>query len=574
MNVTNAEIAACFNEIADLLDIEGANPFRIRAYRNAARSILSHPGSMATLVEEGFDLTELPGIGDDLAGKITEMVRNGSLHFLEELKHEVSPDLEELLHIPGLGPKRVHLLHEKLRVNTADDLRKALGNGSLEALKGFGPKLIGAIAGALKKRVREEPRVRLYEVEPVAEALAAELRRARGVIAVEVAGSIRRRRETVKDIDIVASCETQNDLMQRFVALRNVQKVVMRGPTRSSVILSNGLHVDLRVVPEHAFGAALHHFTGSKAHHIALRKLAGASGFKVNEYGIFKGERRVGGEKEGDVYKLLGMDYIEPELRENRGEIEQARRHALPKLVELGDIRGDLHLHSTYSDGKESIREMALAALSKGYDYIAVTDHTKHLRIAHGLDEKGLLRQMEEIDALNGELQGITILKSAEVDILPDGSLDLDDAVLRRLDLTVCAVHSGMHLGRKAQTLRILRAMEHPSFTILAHPTGRLIGLRDPYDVDIEAIVAACRERGCFLELNAQPDRLDLNDLHCKIAREAGVPVSVATDAHSVGDLELMRCGIAQARRGWLEKGDLLNTLGLEALKKRLKDAR
>jgi DNA polymerase (family 10) len=574
MNVTNAEIAACFNEIADLLDIEGANPFRIRAYRNAARSVLSHPKSMATLVEEGFDLTELPGIGDDLAAKITELVRSGSLHFLEELKHEISPALEELLHIPGLGPKRVHLLHETLRVNTADDLRKALESGRLEALKGFGPKLIDAVSKALKKSIREEPRVRLYEAEPVAAALLSELSRARGVIAIEVAGSIRRRRETVKDVDIVASCTTENDLIQRFITLRNVQKIVMQGPTRSSVILSGGLHVDLRVVPEHAFGAALHHFTGSKGHHIALRKLAAASDFKINEYGIFKGERRVGGEKEGDVYKVLGMAYIEPELRENRGEIELARRDALPKLVEPGDIKGDLHLHTTYSDGRNSIREMALAALSKGYDYIAVTDHTKSLRIAHGLDEKGMLRQMEEIDALNEELEGITILKSAEVDILPDGTLDLEDAVLHRLDLTVCAVHSGMHLGRKAQTTRILRAMEHPCFTILAHPTGRLIGLRDPYEVDIEAVIAACRERGCFLELNAQPDRLDLNDLHCKLAKEAGVPISVATDAHSVNDLELMRCGIAQGRRGWLEKTDLLNTLSLKALKTRIKCTR
>ncbi|MGB5965095.1 MAG: DNA polymerase/3'-5' exonuclease PolX [Sulfurimonadaceae bacterium] len=566
MSVSNQQIAALFMEIADLLDIEGANPFRIRAYRNAARSIVSYPRSMAALVDEEFDLSTLRGIGKDLAGKITEIVQTGKLVFLQTLEKEVSPELEELIKIPGLGPKRVRLLHETLHVNSLEELQKALDEGKVAQLSGFGPKLLDSIRRGLEKKLYEQKRYRLFEAVPVAESIVHALKDAKGLIAIETAGSIRRRRETVKDIDIIASCEGENDIMQRLAALDETERVLMQGPTRSSVELRNGMHVDLRVVPRQAFGAALHHFTGSKAHNIALRRMAAKKGLKINEYGLFKADKRVAGDRETDIYETLGLAYVEPEIRENRGEIEQAREHNLPKLIEAEQIKGDLHLHTDYTDGANSIKEMAIAAKAMGYEYIAVTDHTKHLTIAHGLDEKRIRQQLEEIDRINEELVGITILKSAEVDILADGSLDLPDSVLKELDLTVCAVHYKLNLSKKEQTQRILKAMENLYFSILAHPTGRLIGLRDAYEVDIETIIEACSQRGCILELNAQPDRLDLNDIHCKMAKDAGVPIAISTDAHSVRDLELMEYGIGQARRGWIEKEDVVNTKSLKEL--------
>lgn len=571
MNVTNRDIAAIFVEIADLLDIEEANPFRIRAYRNAARNITASSKNMAELVEEGFDLTTLHGIGEDLSEKIIEIVQTGELAFLKKLKKSVSSELEPLLKIPGLGPKRVRLLHEKLQIDSLHDLKDALQKGKLESLQGFGPKLIGNIAAGVEKKLYEEKRYRLFDVIPVAQAIREELRKCRGVIEIETAGSIRRRKETVHDIDIVASCEAGSDIMARFSALEGVDKIVMEGTTRSSVVLKSGLHVDLRVVPKNAFGAALHHFTGSKAHNIALRTMALKKGMKINEYGIFKGDRRIAGSREADVFESLGLAYVEPEMRENRGEIALAREHRLPRLIEAGEIRGDLHIHTDYSDGANTIREMALSAREKGYEYIAVTDHTKHLTIAHGLDEKRVRRQLEEIDRINEELKGITVLKSAEVDILANGQPDLPDSVLKELDLAVCAVHYQFNLSKKEQTRRILKAMENPHFSIFAHPTGRLIGLRDAYDVDIGMIIEACSQRGCILELNAQPDRLDLNDIHCKLAKEAGVPIAISTDAHSVKDLDLMELGIGQARRGWLEKEDVVNTKSLKELMKMLK---
>jgi DNA polymerase (family 10) len=571
MNVTNRQIASIFNEIADLLDLEEANPFRVRAYRNAARNILSYPKSMAALVDEGFDLTTLKGIGDDLSKKIIEIVRTGELAFLSRLKKSVSPELEPLLRIPGLGPKRVRLLHEKLQIESLHDLKEALQKGRLQTLRGFGQKLIESIAKGVEKKLYEEKRYRLFDVIPVAEEIIEELRSSSGVIEIEAAGSIRRRKETVHDIDIVASCEAGSDMMERFTALEAAEKIVMQGTTRSSIALKSGLHIDLRVVPKDAFGAALQHFTGSKSHNIALRKMAMEKGLKLNEYGLFKGDKRVAGEREKDVYKILGLAYVEPEMRENRGEIEQARKHRLPRLIEAREIRGDLHIHTDYSDGANTIREMALAARAKGYEYIAVTDHTKHLTIGHGLDEKRVRQQLHEIDRINEELRGITILKSAEVDILANGELDLPDTLLKELDLAVCAVHYKLDLPKKEQTARILKAMENPYFSILAHPTGRLIGLRDAYEVDMETIIAACSQRGCILELNAQPDRLDLNDIHCKMAKEAGVPIAISTDAHSAKDLELMELGIGQARRGWIEKEDVANTKSLKELMKVLK---
>ena len=566
MNMTNRDIAAAFNEIAELLDIEGANPFRVRAYRNAARTVLSYPKEMALLVQEGFDLASLKTIGRDLGAKITEMVTTGELQFLHDLRKEVSPGLEELLSIPGIGPKRIRLLHEKLGVNSSSELKTALEQGRLGALRGFGPKLLETLRSALGEKVAAPKRYRLDQIIPVAEKIVSFLKSARGLGQIEIAGSIRRRREDPKDIDIVASCAPHSNVMERFCAMEEVSTVVMQGPTRSSVILESGIHVDLRVVSQDEFGATLHHFTGSKAHNIELRTMAAKKGFKINEYGIFRGEKQIASQSEEEIYKTLGMSYVVPELRENRGEIEAALAHRLPRLIEASSIRGDLHAHTTYSDGLNTLEEMALAARDRGYEYLAVTDHTHHLKIAHGLDESRLLSQIEEIDRLNERLEGIRLLKSAEVDILAEGTLDLPDAVMERLDFTVCAVHYRFNLPAKEQTQRILRAMENPRFTILAHPTGRLLGLRTPYPVDMEAIIRACADRGVILELNSQPDRLDLNDLHCRMAKEAGVKIAISTDAHSVRDLELIGYGIAQGRRGWLEPEDVVNTKNLQDL--------
>jgi DNA polymerase (family 10) len=571
MHVTNQYIASIFAEVADLLDIAEENPFRVRAYRNAARIILSSSRNMADLVDEGFDLTTLRGIGKELSQKIIEIVRTGELSFLKRLKESNPPELETLLRIPGLGPRRVQLLHKKLHINSLQDLQKALQKGELEKLPGFGPKLIESIAKGVEKKRYEEKRYRLFETVPIAGEIIKTLKKSHGLLSIEVAGSIRRRRETVHDIDIVSSCRADSDIIERFTSLQEVDKIIMKGATRSSVILKSGIQVDLRVVPKDAYGAALHHFTGSKAHNIALRKMAVKQGLKINEYGIFRADKRVAGEHENDIYQHLGLDYVEPEMRENRGEILLAERHRLPKLIEEREMQGDLHIHTTDSDGAGTLREMAVAAREKGYEYIAITDHTKHLTIAHGLDEKRIRKQLEEIDRLNEELQGITLLKSAEVDILEGGSLDLPDRLLKELDLVVCGIHYKLKLSKKAQTRRILKAMENPWFSIFAHPTGRLIGLREPYEVDMEAVIKACLQRGCILELNAQPDRLDLNDIHCRMAKEAGVPIAISTDAHSVRDLELMEYGIGQARRGWLEKNDVINTKSLKALKKYLK---
>ncbi|MBN2869523.1 MAG: DNA polymerase/3'-5' exonuclease PolX [Campylobacterales bacterium] len=564
MGATNQEIANAFNEIAELLDIEGANPFRVRAYRNAARTILSYPSEMSTLLLEGFDLTTLKTIGKDLSAKITEMVETGELQFLRELREKVSPGLEDLLRLPGLGPKRVHTLHEVLGINSAADLKTALETGKLEEVSGFGPAMIASLRTALGKKGLDTRRYRLDQIGPVAERIVSLLNSSQGVIRIEIAGSIRRRREDPKDIDIVASCTDSREIMERFTTMEDIQSVVMSGPTRSSVILRSGIHVDLRAVTEEEFATTLHHFTGSKAHNIELRTLASRAGLKINEYGVFRGDTRIAYESEAAIYQTLGMPYIVPELRENRGEIEAALAGRLPRLIEVSQIRGDLHAHTTYSDGINTIEEMALAARERGYEYLAITDHTHHLKIAHGLDEARILEQIETIDRLNGSLEGITLLKSAEVDILDDGTLDLPDSVLEKLDFTVCAVHYRFNLSAKEQTARILKAMENPYFTIFAHPTGRLLGLRDPYLLDMETIIRTCAERHIILELNSQPDRLDIHDLHCRMAKDAGVKIAISTDAHSVRDLDLIRYGISQGRRGWLETDDVINTRRLD----------
>ncbi|CAH1089812.1 DNA polymerase/3'-5' exonuclease PolX [Candidatus Nitrotoga sp. 1052] len=566
MPIHNADIAAIFEKIADLLEIKGANQFRIRAYRNAARILSDLPQEVRLLVEQGDDLTRLPGIGDDLAGKISEITTTGRSNFLERLHRELPPVITELLKIPGLGPKRVKALYHNLDVQTIEQLHRAAKDGRIRALPGFGEKSELNILQAVEAHASQTHRFKLTVAAQYAEALCTFLQALPGVQQVTVAGSFRRMRETVGDLDILVSAAPDSQVMQCFTGYDEVAEVFSAGETRASVLLKCGLQVDLRVVAQHCYGAALHYFTGSKAHNIAIRRIAQQLGLKVNEYGVFRGTQRVAGDSEESVYHAVGLAYIPPELREDRGEIEAARAGRLPQLVELSDLHGDLHAHTNATDGHDSLRDMALAAKALGLEYLAITEHSRRLTVAHGLNPLQLARQCDEIDRLNEQLGGITLLKGIEVDILEDGSLDLPDSVLSRLDLVVGAVHSSFDLSRAKQTKRILRAMDHPHFTFLAHPSGRLIERRAPYDVDMLHIIRHAKQRGCFLELNAHPERLDLLDSHCQTAKEEGVLVSINSDAHSTFDFNNLRYGIGQARRGWLEKTDVLNTRPLAEL--------
>jgi DNA polymerase (family 10) len=571
MPVHNADIARMFEEIADLLEIEGANTFRIRAYRNAARTLKEIGRDMRDLVQRGEDLTRLPGIGPDLADKIREIVQTGHCTALEKLHQRLPPALTELLKIPGLGPKRVRTLYRELQVQTREQLQRAVQEHRIRELPGFGEKTEAHIAEALSLHEGGAGRFLRVIAAQYAEPLAAYLRSVPGVRQVTIAGSYRRMKDTVGDLDLVVTAEADSPVMDRLLHYEEVAEVLSHGPTRSSVVLMCGLQVDVRVVAPESYGAALHYFTGSRAHNIALRRLAQEHGFKVNEYGVFRGQRRIAGETEESVFQSVGLPYIPPELREDRGEIEAARGGRLPHLIEFGDLKGDLHTHTQATDGHNSLREMAEAARRLGFEYLAITDHSRRLTFARGLDPIRLARQIDEIDRLNEELEGITLLKGIEVDILEDGNLDLPDTVLERLDLVVGAVHSHFDLPRSKQTERILRAMDHRHFTLLAHPSGRLLGRRPPYEVDMLRVIRKARERGCYLELNAQPERLDLWDTDCQIAREEGVLVSINSDAHSILDFDHLRLGIGQARRGWLEAKDVLNTRSYEELRPLLK---
>jgi len=571
MPVHNEDIARAFEEMADLLEVEDANPFRVRAYRNAARTIRGLGDELSQMLAAGEDLTELPGIGKDLAAKISEMINSGHLKALDQLHKEVPASLEDILHIPGLGPKRVKQLYHELHIKTIKQLLSAAKQGRLKELPGFGAKTEQRILESLQIHPVKEQRFLYNTAKQYAEPLVQFLQTVAGVEDVVIAGSYRRGKETVGDIDILVTASDDSPVMQQFVAYDEVQQVVAKGNTRATVFLRNGLQVDVRVVAKESYGAALYYFTGSKAHNIAVRRLAQKRGLKINEYGVFKKDKRIAGDTEASVAKAVGLQLIPPELRESRGEIEAAQKGKLPRLIELIHLRGDLHVHSDATDGHDTIAAMAKAAQQFGLQYIAITDHSQRLTVAHGLDKARLEKQLDEIDALNEKLKGFTLFKGIEVDILEDGQLDLPDSVLAKLDLVVAAIHSKFKLSRAKQTTRILRAMDSKYFTILAHPTGRLVNERDACDVDINRIVNAARERGCFLELNSQPQRLDLIDTYCQSAKEQGVLISINSDAHSTRDFNYLAGGINQARRGWLEKQDVLNTLPLTELKRKLK---
>ncbi len=558
----NIGIAKIFQEVAILLEIQGANVFRIRAYRAAAQTIESLGTPAASLVEQGPGrLEQLTGIGKDLAAKICEIVETGELRLLNELTRELPEGLVEMLRIPGLGPKRARQIYDALGVGTLDQLEQAARAGRLQALPGFKATLEKRILKGIADLKRHAGRFLLAEAGAYVGPILETLRAARGVRRLEVAGSFRRRRETVGDLDIlVAADHGMAAIAEGFVEHPAVTDVLARGDTRCSVRLAAGLQVDLRIVPLASYGAALHYFTGSKGHNIAIRTRGVKRRLKVNEYGVFRGTRRVGGRREEDVFKAVGLPWIPPEIRENTGEIEAAERDALPHLVQVDDIRGDLQMHTTYTDGLNTLAEMVEACRAKGYAYMAVTDHTQAVRVAGGLNRSAFRKQFREIDRLQRRVSDLRILKSAEVDILGDGQLDLDDATLAELDVVLVSVHSRFNLPKPEMTRRVVRALQHPRVNVLGHPTGRLLGRREPYALDMEEVVKVAANEGVLLEINAQPDRLDLSDSHARLARDAGVKLVVSTDAHRTQELDHMDYGVHQARRAWCEPSDVANT--------------
>jgi DNA polymerase (family 10) len=560
MPVHNSEIATMFDHVGDLLEIQDANRFRVRAYRNAANTIRDLSRSVQDMLEDGEDLSELPDIGEDLAGKIDEIVRTGQLPLLEEISDEVPEAIVEATRIPTIGPKRARALFDGLDLSSVDDLKEAAEEGRIAEIEGFGEKTQARIRKELEEGVTGDERIRLDVAEDFAEPLLEWIRDLEGVSKAEIAGSYRRRKETVGDLDILVQGEDGEAIIDRFTEYDEVEDIASKGKTRSTVTFRSGLQVDLRVIPEPSWGAALHYFTGSKAHNIAGRRRAQDCDLKLNEYGLFDGEKRVAGATEKEVYDGIGLPWIDPALRENRGEIEAAEEGDLPDLLTPDDIKGDLHAHTIASDGKNSLKEMAQAGKDMGYEYLAITDHSKSQTQASGLSEDELHAQIDEIEALNDELDGIRLLASCEVDILEDGKLDFSDKLLERLDLVVASVHSKLDLAEDKQTERLIRAMDNPLVSIIGHPTGRRIGDRKPFDLDMERFFDAAEERSCVLEINANPVRLDLSDVHCRMAAERGVDIAISTDAHSTGGLRNMRYGVDQARRGWLSAENVVNT--------------
>jgi DNA polymerase (family 10) len=569
----NRTIADVFTEIADILEIQGENPFRVRSYRNAARTIADMSQSVEALFRAGENLEEIPGIGKSISEKIRELLTTGKSHSLEELRSQIPRGLTELLKLEGLGPKKVKVLYDELNVDSIDRLEKSAQAGRLRDLAGMGIKTEEKILKSIEHYRAGMGRFKLSVGFQYAEALLRHLKGVPGVKRLDPAGSFRRRRETIGDLDILAICGKGCKVMDRFTGYGDVAEVLARGETKSSVRLKCGLQVDLRVLEEGSYGAALHYFTGSKAHNVAIRERAKEKGLKVSEYGVFraKDEKRLSGAEEADVFKAVGLSPIPPELREDRGEIQAAEKGKLPRLIEPSDIRGDLQMHTTASDGKNSILEMARKAKEMGYAYIAITDHSKAVRVAGGMDEKQLAKHLKEIEKADGQISGVRILKGVEVDILPDGSLDLKDDILKECDVVLASVHSRFNMEEEEMTRRVIKAIKNPNVKILAHPTGRLILEREPFKINLQAVVKAALDQGVVMEINAYPDRLDLKDVDARMARDLGARLAINTDAHSVMQLELMKFGVFTARRGWIEAKDVINTLPLQGLLKTLR---
>ncbi|GAB4538840.1 MAG: DNA polymerase/3'-5' exonuclease PolX [Thermodesulfovibrionia bacterium] len=570
----NQEIAKVFNEIADILEIKGENPFRIRAYRRAAQNI---DGLSRDVVEmSGDELMKIPGIGADLAGKIMEYINTGTVKAYEDLKRDVPTGIVNLLSVPGLGPKTAKMLFERLGIKDIDDLERYARDGRLRGLPGIQAKTEENILKGIEMLKRRTGRFPISRVLPIANEIVKGILKGAHVKEISLAGSLRRWKETIKDIDILAVSDDPKQMMNVFTHLPQCKDVLMKGPTKSSIVTGEGIQVDLRVVDEDSYGSALAYFTGSKAHNIRLREMAMKKGLKINEYGIFdvKTDKKLGGRREEDVYRLLGLPYIPPEMREDMGEIEMAIEGRIPRLIEIKDIKGDLHVHSRYSDGSHEIEEIVTAAKERGYKYIAITDHSKSLGIARGMSVEQVLEQSKRIRGINKGLKGFSILSGVELDIRSDGRLDYPDEVLKELDIVVASIHSGFKQSKEQMTMRLISAMKNPYVSIIAHPTGRLIGEREEYDVDMDELLRVAKETSTILEINAYPLRLDLKDIYIKRAKEIGIRFAISTDTHIDYQLDFITYGVGMARRGGLEKGDVVNTYSYSELMKILNNKR
>jgi DNA polymerase (family 10) len=564
----NSEVAKVFQDIADLLELKGENAFKIRAYQKAARAIEYHPKELRVMIDEGEDLQSIPGVGEAIAKKTTELITTGKLRYYENLKAEFPQGITNLLAIPGIGPKTAKKLSSELGISSADELERAINEGRVAQLFRLGEKTADNILHQIQALRRKDQRIPIGEALPVVEEIMAALHSIRGVRNLTPAGSLRRFQETVGDIDLMGTADNPKEVIDAFVGLPLVRQVLAQGSTKASVIVSGGLQVDLRMVEHGSFGSLLQYFTGNKQHNISLREKWRKQGLKLSEYGITvmaTGELEKFSTEEG-FYRRLGLQYIPPELREAHGEIEKAEQGAIPKLVEVSDIKGDLHTHTEWSDGHDSIEKLALAAKDMGYQYIAITEHSAGRGIAHGLDVDRLRRQVAEIKALNERLIGIRVLTGTEVDIRADGSLDLPHEILSELDMVNAAVHSAMNQSEEKMTRRVINAIENPDVDMIAHPTCRLIGEREPVAIELEAVFQAAAKYNKIMEINAMPDRLDLRDIHAFRARDLGVKLAIGTDAHSTAHLGFVRFGVGVARRAWCEPQHIQNTLPLAEL--------
>ncbi|MCR9201723.1 MAG: DNA polymerase/3'-5' exonuclease PolX [Planctomycetaceae bacterium] len=556
----NDQIGAVFGQLADLLEIQEANPFRVRAYRNASRTISSTAESFATLVAEGGDLTAFKGIGKDLAKQIEQIVTTGDHEQLAELKEEIPPGVVSMLRIPGVGPKKVATFFNTLGLTTLDELKAAAEAGELAALKGFGKKTEQGILDNIDQAAAAAERISIADARQAAEAVVEDLLQLDSVTQAAVAGSCRRRRETCGDLDVLATSSDADAAMDCLAQHSLVQEVLQRGSTKQRVRLKSGVEMDLRVVPDESYGAAMQYFTGSKEHNVVVRQRAKDLGLKVNEYGVFRGEEQIAGATEEDVYEVLELPWIPPELRENRLEFSLAEAGDLPALVELKDIKGDLHMHTTASDGAATILEMAEAAKARGLKYIAITDHSKRVSMANGLDAERLRVHWEEIREVREQIKGIEVLCGIECDILEDATMDLPDDVLEEADWVVAVLHYGLQQPREQIMKRLLTAIKNPHVNIIGHPTGRMVGKREGADIDMTEMLKAAADYGVMMEINAHYKRLDLDDIHAAAAKDLGIPIVISTDAHSVNGYDVLTYGVDQARRAGLTKADVANT--------------
>jgi len=565
--------------MADVMEILGEDRFRINSYRKVARVIGDIPTDVENLLAEG-KLAKMPGIGKSSLAKIEEFVTTGEITAHRELLAKIPPGLPELLNIPGFGPKGVKAVYDRLNVASITELKTAIETGALAGLPGFGDKKAAAIARGIAFLEKSTGRIRIDQALEAAEIVRGFLQDVSGLLKIQTAGSLRRRAETIGDVDILVAGdngEAGGRIIKAFTNAEFVREVLASGPTKGSAIIHAGgigVHVDVRVVPEESFGAAAQYFTGSKEHNVRLREIAVKAGLKLNEYGLFEGDKIVAGPVEGEIYQKLGLDYVDPLLREDRGEVRAARDHTLPELVQLGHIKGDFHMHTTASDGRSDISELVEAARALGYEYICITDHSKSSAIANGMSAKQLARQIRQIRKLNEKLKNFTIFAGCEVDILADGKMDFEDELLAELDFVTASIHSGMASPREKVTSRTLKAMDNAYVTCISHPTGRLIGQREAMDLDIAAVIEHAAATHTALEVNANPWRLDLKDIHCRMAIEAGVKLVIGTDAHSAEGLGLMGFGVATAGRGWATKADVLNTLSAPRIKSWVKTKR